>query len=82
MKNEIKHQLKTINCKTDMGKKIKKKQGVWKNKKIKKAIKGKQKFKNNASDTTNFTTKYLQNDMTSYVEDPHQQLKTQLSNNI
>ena len=26
---------------------------------------------NNARDTTNFTTKYLQTDMASYVEGPH-----------
>ena len=37
---------------------------------------------NNARDTTNFTTKYLQTDIASYVEDPHQQLKTQLTINI
>ena len=34
----------------------------------------------NARDTTNFTTKYLQIDMTSYVEIPHQQLKYQITN--
>ena len=34
----------------------------------------------NARDTTNFTTKYLQTDMASYVEIPHQQLKHQITN--
>ena len=34
----------------------------------------KQTKKSNARDTTNFTTKCLQTDMTSYVEVTHQQL--------
>ena len=36
----------------------------------------------NTRDTTNFTTKCLQTDMTSYVEVTHQQLKHQIINSI
>jgi hypothetical protein len=35
---------------------------------------------NNTRDTINFTTKYLQTNMASYVEDTHQQLKYQITN--
>ena len=40
------------------------------------------KKKNNARDTTNFTTKCLQTDMASCVEVIHQQLKHQITNLI
>ena len=39
-------------------------------------------LKSNVRDTTNFTTKCLQTDMTSYVEVTHQQLKHQIINSI
>ena len=39
-------------------------------------------FMNNVRDTTNFTTKYLQTDMTSYMDITHQQLKHQITNLI
>ncbi len=36
----------------------------------------------NARDTTNFTTKYLQTDVASYVDITHKQLKYQIINSI
>ena len=44
MKNEIKHQLKTINCKTDMGNKIKKKTGSLEKQKNQKSYQGEAKI--------------------------------------
>jgi hypothetical protein len=38
--------------------------------------------KSNARDTTNFTTKYLQTDMASYMDITYQQLKHQITNSI
>ena len=53
------------------------------NEKIKKSLKAiLYYFKSNARDTTNFTTKCLQTDMTSYIDITHKQLKHQIINSI
>ena len=49
---------------------------------FKEKIKQSQLNKSNARDTTNFTTKCLQTDMTSYMDITHKQLKHQITNSI